>query len=349
MPIRLTFNTRDRLNRRQVTNLVPEPVVRPRSRRTATSLHEGKRLDPELGRVTSWDRVEEIFQELDQMVGLQEVKKTLKEIAAYVQIQKQRQQEGLISEPMALHMVFKGSPGTGKTTVARLAGKLFKELGVLSKGHLVEVDRAHLVGEYIGHTAQRTKEQLKRAAGGILFVDEAYSLARGGERDFGKEAIDILVKYMEDWREDLIVILAGYTHEMDIFMSSNPGLKSRFPLQIEFPDYTIVELLAIARLMLEQRQYQLEEEAWDELEKILRRAILQGQAKAGNARLVRNIIEKAMRRQAVRLVKQPRVSREELMLIRKEDLAGETNLDLEIQDKEKLIRKVSPITRIAAE
>lgn len=343
MQIRLSFNTRDRSGWRHV-----EPPVRPRGRRAAPT-PEGKRLEPEPGRGANWCRVEEVFLELDRLVGLHEVKETLREIAAYVQIQKQRQQEGLFSEAMTLHMVFKGGPGTGKTTVARLAGKLFKELGVLSKGHLVEVDRAHLVGEYIGHTAQRTKEQLKKAAGGILFVDEAYALARGGERDFGKEAIDMLVKYMEDWREDLIVILAGYTQEMDLFMASNPGLKSRFPLQIEFPDYTIVELLAIARLMLDQRQYQLEEEAWDELERILRRAILTGQAKTGNARLVRNIIEKAMRRQAVRLVKEPRISREELMLLRKEDLGGENQPGLEPMDKDRPGRSATPVARIAAE
>ncbi|HHW06505.1 MAG TPA: AAA family ATPase [Clostridia bacterium] len=345
MQIKLNFNSRDRVNRRHASHPVPEPVGRPRSRRAAAPGSDTRRSDPEAARRTGWSRVEEVFQELDQLVGLREVKETLREIAAYVQIQKQRQQEGLFSDPMTLHMVFKGGPGTGKTTVARLAGKLFKELGVLSKGHLVEVDRADLVGEYIGHTAQKTKEQLKRAAGGILFVDEAYSLARGGDRDFGKEATDMLVKYMEDWREDLIVILAGYTHEMEVFMSSNPGLKSRFPLQIEFPDYTIMELLAIARLMLDQRQYLLEEEAWDELERSLRRAILQGQAKAGNGRLVRNMIEKAIRRQAVRLVNQPRLTREELMMIRKSDLAGENHSEVEIPEK----KHVSTIARKAAE
>src|SRR5690606_14325052 len=153
------------------------------------------------------------------------IKEVLREIAAYVEIQKQRSKEGLASEPMTLHMIFKGSPGTGKTTVARLAGKLFKEIGVLSKGHLIEVDRADLVGEYIGHTAQKTRDQLKKAAGGILFVDEAYSLARGGEKDFGKEAIDTLVKHMEDKQNEFILILAGYSREMDFFLSLNPGLQ----------------------------------------------------------------------------------------------------------------------------
>lgn len=348
MQIRLNFNPKNRTNRRDMVsvremNLRNTTMMTPKGRRMVPSSSEARdypRSYPDSPRSTNWNRVEKLLQEFDQLVGLHEIKQTLKEIAAYVEIQRQRQQEGLSSEPMTLHMVFKGSPGTGKTTVARLVGKLFRELNVLSKGHLIEVDRADLVGEYIGHTAQKTREQLKKASGGILFIDEAYSLGRGGERDFGKEATDILVKYMEDWREDLIVILAGYTHEMDVFMASNPGLRSRFPLQLEFPDYSIVELMAIAKLMLKQRQYWLEEDAWDELERILRKALLQGQTKTGNARLVRNIIEKAIRRQAVRLVKELRVSREELMLIKKGDLIGDVYLNPEIPDKEKKIASI---------
>lgn len=287
---------------------------------------EHVRLPGETPKATGWQRIELLLKEFDELVGLEDIKEVLREIAAYVEIQKQRSKEGLASEPMTLHMIFKGSPGTGKTTVARLAGKLFKEIGVLSKGHLIEVDRADLVGEYIGHTAQKTRDQLKKAAGGILFVDEAYSLARGGEKDFGKEATDILVKCMEDMRDDLIVILAGYTHEMEAFMASNPGLKSRFPFQLEFPDYTVMELATIGKLMLKKRQYWLDEEAQEELEKMLRKAILQGHHKSGNARLVRNIIERAIRRQAVRLVKQPWVSREDLMMITKADLSGDSTL-----------------------
>lgn len=348
MQIRLNFNPKNKTNRRDMVNLRDMNF-----RNTAMMTSKGRRMVPPTGETrnyprshpdspgsTNWGRVEKLFQEFGQLVGLHEIKQTLKEIAAYVEIQRRRQQEGLSSEPMTLHMVFKGSPGTGKTTVARLVGKLFRELNVLSKGHLIEVDRADLVGEYIGHTAQKTREQLKRASGGILFIDEAYSLGRGGERDFGKEATDILVKYLEDWREDLIVILAGYTQEMDVFMASNPGLRSRFPLQLEFPDYSIVELMAIAKMMLNKRQYLLEDDAWDELEKTLRKALLQGQIKTGNARLVRNIIEKAIRRQAVRLVQEPRVSREELMIIKKSDLIGDTYLNMEILDKEKKIASI---------
>jgi stage V sporulation protein K len=177
----------------------------------------------------------EIMMELNNLTGLHEVKKLIREIYAFVEIQKRRQKERLATEPLVLHMIFKGNPGTGKTTVARILGKLMKEVGVLPRGHLIEVERADLVGEFIGHTAQKTREQIKKALGGILFIDEAYSLARGGEKDFGKEAIDALVKGMEDHRDNLILILAGYQEEMDWFVEINPGMRSRFPVHISFP------------------------------------------------------------------------------------------------------------------
>jgi len=156
------------------------------------------------------DRIKEIFKELEEMIGLNKVKTLIHELHAFVEIQKKREQENLAIEPLVLHMIFKGNPGSGKTTVARLIGKLFKEMGVLEKGHVVECERADLVGEYIGHTASKTKEMVRKALGGVLFIDEAYSLARGGEKDFGKEAIDTLVKAMEDHKDNLILILAGY-------------------------------------------------------------------------------------------------------------------------------------------
>lgn len=288
-----------------------------------------------LSSASNWEKIEELLGEFDSLIGLKEIKNLLKEIAAFVEIQKQRTSLGLVAEPMTLHMLFKGSPGTGKTTVARLTGKLFKELGILSKGHLIEVDRADLVGEYIGHTAHKTKEQLKKAMGGILFIDEAYSLARGGERDFGKEATDILVRMMEDKRDDLIIILAGYTHEMDAFIRSNPGLKSRFPFQLEFPNYTVLELVAISEMMLDKRQYYFESDAKVAMEKLLRKEMLQGNVSSGNARFVRNIIEKAIRRQSVRLVKKEFLTKGELMAITYYDLTGENEIiagDHEIAD-----------------
>ncbi len=265
-------------------------------------------------------RVEEILQELDELIGLQKIKRLVREIRAFIEIQKRRAQLGLATEPMVLHMIFRGNPGTGKTTVARILGRLFAEMGVLQRGHLVEVERADLVGEYIGHTAQRTREQIKKALGGILFIDEAYSLARGGEKDFGKEAIDTLVKAMEDHKDNLVLILAGYQREMRLFLETNPGLRSRFPIHIDFPDFSLDELLAIADLMLERRQYRLSPAARQALARLLEQRTGPAQENLGNARMVRNLIERAIRRQATRLVRRSSLTREELMLIEEEDL-----------------------------
>jgi stage V sporulation protein K len=270
--------------------------------------------------VSVHQRVEEILKELDSLIGLQEVKKLVREIYAFIEIQKRREKERLITDPLVLHMIFKGNPGTGKTTVARILGKVFREMGVLSRGHLIEVERADLVGEYIGHTAQKTREQLKKAYGGILFIDEAYSLARGGEKDFGKEAIDCMVKAMEDHKDELILILAGYQKEMENFLQTNPGLRSRFPIHITFSDYHKQELLQIAEQMCAKRQYQLTLDAKDKLLKMLHPP-LDNPESFGNARTVRNIIEKAIRRQAVRLVAKISTTREELILIEPEDLS----------------------------
>lgn len=264
--------------------------------------------------------IEDVLQELEALVGLGSVKKLVREIHAFVDIQKLRQQEKLASEPIVLHMIFKGNPGTGKTTVARILGKLFRAMGVLQKGHLVEVERADLVGEYIGHTAQKTREQLKKANGGILFIDEAYSLARGGEKDFGKESIDCLCKNMEDNKENIILILAGYRQEMERFLQVNPGLRSRFPIHIDFPDYTGTELVEIAGGMLQQRQYRFAPAAQKELYRLISGPGCENDAYAGNARLVRNIIERSIRRQAVRLVQKAKLTRDDLMTIQLEDI-----------------------------
>jgi len=276
------------------------------------------------------NKAEEILSELNALIGLQEIKKLIGEVYAFTEIQKRRQKEKLVAEPQVLHMIFKGNPGTGKTTVARIIGRLFKEVGALPKGHLVEVERADLVGEYIGHTAQKTREQLKKALGGVLFIDEAYSLARGGEKDFGKEAIDLLVKGMEDNKDNFILILAGYRDEMEWFIESNPGLRSRFPIHLNFPDYTIGELLAIADLILAQKQYTFYDGAREELRLFLEKQMVD-HLPDGNARLVRNYIEKSIRRQAVRLIRKKEVSRNELMAITREDIfmaCGNGNLQL---------------------
>jgi stage V sporulation protein K len=264
--------------------------------------------------------LEEALTELEQLIGLTSVKKLIYEIQAFVEIQKRRQQEKLVTDPLVLHMVFKGNPGTGKTTVARIIGKIFRAMGVLQKGHIVEVERADLVGEYIGHTAQKTRDQLKKAMGGILFIDEAYSLARGGEKDFGKESIDCCVKFMEDNKDDLVLILAGYRYEMESFLNVNPGLHSRFPIHIDFPDYSLQELLEIARTILNKRQYRLSPMAEKELTKLIAAPSLGSADNLGNARMIRNVIEKSIRRQAVRLVRKSMFSREDLMTIQPEDL-----------------------------
>ena len=261
----------------------------------------------------------EALSELNRLIGLKAVKELVWELYAYVEVGQWRAREGLPNEATVLHMVFFGNPGTGKTTVARLLARLFKELGVLSKGHLVEVERADLVGEYIGHTAQKTREQVKRALGGILFVDEAYSLARGGEKDFGREAIDTLVRAMEHHRNEFVLILAGYRKEMGIFLRANPGLRSRLPIQIDFPDYTAAELMEIAKHFLAERRYRLSPPAERYLERHLRNMVDSGASAQGNARLVRNLLEKAIRHQAVRLLGKTMVTREDLMTLEPED------------------------------
>lgn len=267
----------------------------------------------------------EIMKELHLLVGLNEVKSMVNEILAYVEVQEKRKLQGLNASPLVLHMVFKGNPGTGKTTVARLLGRIFRARGLLEKGHLLEVERADLVGEYIGHTALKVRQQVKEAMGGILFIDEAYSLARGGEKDFGKEAIDALVKAMEDYKDQFILILAGYEEEMDHFLRMNPGLKSRFPIHINFEDYTIEELVDIAELMVRERQYIISKSAKAKLYSILALKRKKEGRYSGNARLVRNIIEKSFRRQAVRLQGKKYCTRDDLITLNREDfMDGET-------------------------
>jgi len=265
-------------------------------------------------------RIEAIFGELDALIGLDGIKKLAREIQAFLVMQERRRAASLLVEPLVLHMVFVGNPGTGKTTVARLFGRLFNAMGVLPKGHLIEAERADLVGEYIGHTAQKTREVVRKALGGVLFIDEAYSLARGGEKDFGKEAIDTLVKAMEDYKDQLIMILAGYRREMNLFLLTNPGLKSRFPIHVDFPDFSAQELLRIALLMLRRREYHLSPGARQKLVEILEDQLEAGDPHFGNARFVRNLMEKAIRRQAVRLVDKPNLTRADLMTITEADL-----------------------------
>ncbi len=256
----------------------------------------------------------------DSYIGMDKVKNIMKEIYANVLINQKRQEAGLKSDKQMLHMLFKGNPGTGKTSIAREIAKLFHEMNVLSKGHFIEAERADLVGEYIGHTAQKTRDLIKKALGGVLFIDEAYSLARGGEKDFGKEAIDSLVKYLEDYHQDIVVILAGYSSEMDHFLYLNPGLKSRFPIMLEFPDYTVEELIKIAHIITEDKQYQLSQQAIQKLRNHLHEIKLKNPHNFSNGRFVRNIVEEGIRRHALRLVATEQFSARDLISISAEDL-----------------------------
>ncbi len=253
-------------------------------------------------------------------VGLHTIKKRLKEIYAVKLINDERQKNGLPAEKQVLHMIFKGNPGTGKTNVARKIASLFYDLNILTKGHFIEAERADLVGEYIGQTALKTRNLIQRALGGVLFIDEAYSLARGGEKDFGREAIDTLVKHMEDYKNDFILILAGYPNEMDYFLEMNPGLASRFPFIHTFDDYTIEELVSIAENFLHDRQYRLTNEAKWKLKHHLRKQLLRKEPHFANARYVRNIVEKAIRAQSVRLVNAGKFAYNDLIYIDVDDL-----------------------------
>jgi stage V sporulation protein K len=199
-------------------------------------------------------------------------------------------------------------------------------LGVLGKGHLIEVERADLVGEYIGHTAQKTREHVRKALGGILFIDEAYSLARGGDKDFGKEAIDTMVKSMEDYKNEFILILAGYSSEMEVFLRSNPGLPSRFPIHLSFPDFQMEQLMKIAEYMVQEREYRFSMTAKEKLRIHLQQEMQRVDRPFGNARYVRNLIEQSIRAQAVRLLRACLTSRDDLMLLRGEDFHMEEHV-----------------------
>jgi len=245
--------------------------------------------------------IDELLAELDGLVGLEGVKKEVKLVTALLRVQKLRKERGLPVPDASRHLVFTGNPGTGKTTVARLLAQIYRTLGVVEKGHLVESDRSQLVAGYVGQTAIRVRETFDRADEGVLLIDEAYALARGGESDFGREAVDTLVKFIEDRRDRVVVIVAGYPAEMADFVDSNPGLRSRFPRTIEFPDYSSDELVDILGLLAKRNTYRLTDGA--------RRAVRQyfeAQERGkgfGNGRLARNLFEAAIARQAQRLVR----------------------------------------------
>jgi len=248
------------------------------------------------------ETLEELMAELDSLIGLDGVKHEVRSLINLIKVRAMRKEHGLKVMDMSFHMVFTGNPGTGKTTVARLVAKIYKRLGFLSKGQLIETDRSGLVAGYVGQTAGKVTEVVTSALGGILFIDEAYALARKGmDNDFGREAIDTLVKLMEDNRDDLVVIVAGYTDEMHDFLTSNPGLISRFNKYIDFPDYTDDELMAILAMNAKKQGYVVSEGANGVVRAMLEAMTVGDRLDFGNARGMRNTLEKLVQAQANRL------------------------------------------------
>ena len=266
------------------------------------------------------ESIEDLKKELHGYIGLDRIKDEVDSLINWIEICKARQEHGLPTPDLALHMVFSGNPGTGKTMVARLMSRIYKSLGVLSKGHLVEVDRSGLVAGYVGQTAIKTAEVIEKAKGGVLFIDEAYALTNRGGTDYGMEAVDTLLKAMEDHRDDLVVIVAGYTELMKEFVESNPGLESRFNRFMFFPDYTVEEMTDIFKMRCEKSGYTLADGAQDTLTEILARES-QDIESFGNARGVRNLFEKAIAAQADRLsAGDTEINKESLMCLTRADL-----------------------------
>lgn len=258
--------------------------------------------------------------DLSQLVGLQGVKKEVKKLIDFIKVQKLREAQGLKTPSISYHCVFTGNPGTGKTTVARIIASFYKDLGILKKGHLVETDRSGLVAEYVGQTAVKTNKIIDSALDGILFIDEAYSLVAGEGNDFGLEAIATLLKRMEDDRDRLVVILAGYSNEMQTFIDANPGLKSRFNRFIHFEDYSADELMEIFMGNLSRNEYEATEEAVKKLRSELEQAVAHKDKNFGNARFVRNLFEKSIENQASRIASDPEITREILQTITEADI-----------------------------
>lgn len=267
------------------------------------------------------DKLGQLLAELEGLVGLKEVKTEIRSLVNLIKVRKMREKYNLPEIEMSYHMVFTGSPGTGKTTVARLVGKIYKELGILSKGTMTETDRSGLVAGYVGQTALKVKEVVEKALGGILFIDEAYALSSSVSNDFGAEAIDTLVKLMEDHREDFVVIVAGYTEEMKQFLKANTGLISRFNRFISFPDYSEEELVDILKGMAEKAGLTLEDGIADRLFCYLSEMNKEEKRDFGNARGIRNLFETLVVNQANRVVEVVNPSVEDLTLIKEEDMA----------------------------
>lgn len=265
------------------------------------------------------EKIEDLLAELDSYIGLEEVKKEVRSLINMVRIHQMRKEQDLPNAEMSLHMVFSGNPGTGKTTIARLMARIYHSLGILSKGQLVEVDRSGLVAGYVGQTALKTSKVLESALGGVLFIDEAYALNGGGANDFGQEAIDTILKAMEDHRDDLVVIVAGYDELMDRFIHSNPGLESRFNRFLHFADYSIEEMMGIFHMRCKKSCYTVDEATEKQMRLLLAEENTDPKS-FGNGRGVRNLFEKLLVQQANRLAGQETVNREDLMALTAADV-----------------------------
>lgn len=261
------------------------------------------------------------MEDLDALIGLTAIKDDVKELIAFVKIQKMRKEQGLKAVPVSLHLVFTGNPGTGKTTVARILARLYKQIGVLSKGQLVEVDRSGLVAGYVGQTAIKTQEKISQAMGGVLFIDEAYALSQKDDA-FGQEAIDTILKAMEDNRDDFVVIVAGYTEPMEVFINSNPGLKSRFNKYIEFEDYSIDDLEKIFMMNCKKYDYVLEENVEKHVRELIVQRKMEHSENYANAREVRNLFEEIITNQAKRVADLENPDSEAMTKICLQDLPG---------------------------
>mgnify|MGYP004567424593 FL=1 len=267
----------------------------------------------------SSESLEDLQKQLDSMIGLGGVKEQVHSIINELKIDELRKSKGLKVFNTSKHLVFKGNPGTGKTTIARLLSKIYRELGILEKGQLIEVDRGGIVAGYVGQTALKTKEKIDEAMGGILFIDEAYTLAKG-ENDFGQEAIDTLLKAMEDHRDEFIVIVAGYDEPMEAFLQSNPGLKSRFNEYIHFDDYSEEELFTIFGLLCEQNDFRMDLEAQETLKTYLNDLCIHKPDNFANGREMRNLFDKSKSAHANRLASLNEISDEDLITFKKDDL-----------------------------
>ena len=320
----LTENSLSRMNTDFWGNPKTPAAPRPEDKKPESAEKKAEGAEPEAQKTEAAaenppEKIEDLQAELDSYIGLENIKEEVRDLINMVRVHKMREENDLPNTELSLHMVFSGNPGTGKTTVARIMARIYHSLGILSKGHLVEVDRSGLVAGYVGQTAIKTRKVIEKAMGGVLFIDEAYALNGGTENDFGQEAIDTILKAMEDHRDDLVVIVAGYDDLMEDFIHSNPGLESRFNRFLHFEDYTLDEMMGIFAMRCGKGHYVTEPEAEEEV-----RAFIQEQNNGGisfgNGRGVRNLFEKILVQQANRLAAMETVTREDLVRITAADV-----------------------------